>query len=299
VSFSHRVATPADAREIAELVTAHDVAHQSVPDVFSEQDVLDWWRRIDDGDAIVVTDDDGRVIGTGTLRRRRQNCLADNFTHPDFRGRGVGSFLLDWSEGRAAEVGVAAFRVAVAAPDTAAKALLETRSFAYIRSFYRMSIDLEQLPPPPSWPEGFTVATMQPGEERIVHEVTSEAFLDHWDYEQRPFEEWSRFAKIEPPLCFLVRDEEGTVAAAEWCNEERFGSAWVDVLGVRRPWRRLGLGEALLQLAFRELYDRGHRRVGLGVDAANPTGATRLYERVGMKVTAQEDVYEQPLLSVA
>ena len=85
------------------------------------------------------------------------------------------------------------------------------------------------------------------------------------------------------------------MVAAEFCNEERFGVGWVDVLGVRRDWRRRGLGEALLHLAFRELYDRGQRRVGLGVDAENTTGATHLYERVGMKPSSQDDVYEKPL----
>jgi mycothiol synthase len=176
--------------------------------------------------------------------------------------------------------------------------LLEGRGFVYIRSFYRMSIDLDEPPQPPRWPEGFTVATMQPGEERLVHEAVSEAFLDHWDYQRRPFEEWSRLAQIEPPLCFLVRDGEGAVVAVGWCNEERFGVGWVDVLGVRPAWRRHGLGEALLLLAFRELYDRGRRRVGLGVDAENPTGATRLYERVGMEVGSQDDVYEKLLQPV-
>ncbi len=295
MSFSHRLAMPADARAIADLITAYDAAHQSVPDAFSEEDVLDWWRRIDDGDAIVVTDDGGRVVGAGAVRRRGQNLYADTFTHPDFRDHGVEAFLLDWSEGRAAEAGVAVLRFAVAAPDADAKALLEARGYEYIRSFYRMAIDLELPPLPPIWPRGFVVATMQPGEERVVHEVSAEAFLDHWDYEPVPFEEWSRLTRLEEGLCFLVRDEEGTVVAVEWCFEERYGSAWIQVVAVRRPWRRRGIGEALLLLAFRELYDRGRRRVGLGVDAENLTGATRLYERVGMKTTAQDDVYEKPL----
>ena len=34
----------------------------------------------------------------------------------------------------------------------------------------------------------------------------------------------------------------------------------------------------------REFFRRGERTVALGVDAQNPTGATRLYERVGMRV---------------
>ena len=36
-------------------------------------------------------------------------------------------------------------------------------------------------------------------------------------------------------------------------------------------------------------------RVTLGVDAENPTGATQLYERVGMHVEAENVVFEKTL----
>ncbi len=295
MNLSHRPATPADALAVADLVADHDAFHLDVRDRLSEQDVLEWWQRTGEGDAIVVTDDDGRLIGTGALRMRGGSYLADNFTHPDFRGRGVGTLLLDRAERRAFEAGTPALRVAVAAGDAAAKELLANRGFGYIRSFYRMSIELDEPPPPPRWPQGFTVAILQPGEERLVHETVEEAFTDHWDNVARSFEEWSALVRLDPPLCFLVRNEDDTAVAAELCREERFGVGWVDVLGVRQAWRRHGLGEALLRLAFCELYDRGRRRIGLGVDSSNPTGATRLYERVGMRAASQEDLYEKPL----
>jgi ribosomal protein S18 acetylase RimI-like enzyme len=70
---------------------------------------------------------------------------------------------------------------------------------------------------------------------------------------------------------------------------------WIASVGVRPPWRRFGLGLAMLQEAFRRFYERGERVVGLGVDAENPTGATRLYERAGMSVAWQATVYEKEL----
>jgi mycothiol synthase len=298
VSWPQRAATPADAPVIAELIAAHDAAHQPVSDDFSAEDVLDWWKRVDEGDAVVVTDGSGRILGAGAIRRRGENYLADNFTHPDFRGRGIGSALVDWAEERVSRRGAAALRVAVAARDTAAKELLEGRDFEYIRSFYRMTVELDSPPPPPRWPDGFAVATLQPGEERLLHETVQDAFRDDWDHQLRSFEEWSRLVQIDPSLCYLIRDADSTAVAALFCNEERYGMGWVDVLGVRRDWRRHGLGEALLRLAFQDLFERGRSRIGLVVDASNSTGATRLYERVGMTVTAQDDLYEKPLQPV-
>ena len=49
-----------------------------------------------------------------------------------------------------------------------------------------------------------------------------------------------------------------------------------------------GVGQALLEHAFRAWYDAGKRRVGLGGDSENPTGAVRLYERVGMAPAIDE-----------
>ena len=100
---------------------------------------------------------------------------------------------------------------------------------------------------------------------------------------------------FDPALWFLALDGD-EIAGVVLCyapEEEDIG--WVGQLAVRRPWRRRGLGPALLRHAFGEFYQRGRPAVGLGVDAANPSGATRLYERAGMRVVRQFDAYEKEL----
>jgi len=52
---------------------------------------------------------------------------------------------------------------------------------------------------------------------------------------------------------------------------------------------------ALLRHAFGAFYARGYRGAGLGVDAESLTGATRLYERAGMRVTEQYETHEKML----
>ena len=66
-------------------------------------------------------------------------------------------------------------------------------------------------------------------------------------------------------------------------------------LAVRRPWRLRGLGLALLRRAFGEFYSRGTRKVTLAVDSQSLTGATRLYERAGMRVERLYSVYRKEL----
>ncbi len=282
-----------DAQAVADLFSDYDACHNGITDRATAEDFLDWWRRVDG--TIGVVDQQSRLVGAGSVRWRGAYCVADNFVHPDARGRGVGSLLLDWCEGRTAEAGLLSVRAATSASDPAGKDLLESRGYRYIRSFYRMVIDLGEQPPAPEWPDGFSAA-LEPEEERVVHETLEEAFADHWGYEPRAFEEWiAHNGPLADRLCYVVRAEDGTVAAAQICDEDRFGTAWISILGVRPAWRRRGLGEALLGQAFHDLFARGRHRIALGVDAENTTGATRLYERLGMTVSSQEDAYEKAL----
>ena len=62
------------------------------------------------------------------------------------------------------------------------------------------------------------------------------------------------------------------------------GRGWVSSLAVRDAWRRRGIGEALLRAAFARFRERGMTTVVLNVDRDNTTGATRLYERAGMRL---------------
>jgi hypothetical protein len=52
---------------------------------------------------------------------------------------------------------------------------------------------------------------------------------------------------------------------------------------------------ALLRHAFGAFYRRGQPKVGLGVDADSLTGATRLYERAGMRVSERIARFEKEL----
>jgi mycothiol synthase len=70
---------------------------------------------------------------------------------------------------------------------------------------------------------------------------------------------------------------------------------WIKDLAVAPAARGRGLGELLLRHAFARLFERGVQRVGLKVDAANPTSALQLYERVGMQVVKRYRSYVKKL----
>ena len=293
--FTARPLEAEDAVAAAELLMAFDAAHLAgVTDRLSAVDMVDWWRWYElERESIALHD--GRLAALGLLNEREEGALNFHaFVHPERTGRGLGSFLLQWAEDRA---GGGRLRVEILAGDEAARHLLEGRGYRRIRSGFRMLVDLEEPPAEPEWPEGLSVSTLRDSDKRVLHEVIEEAFAEEWGRSPLSYEEWERtiFAaeSFDPTLCFLVRagDE---VVATETCGQ-RFGMRFVGAIGVRKPWRRNGLGRALLLHGFGELYRRGERRMGLGVDAENPTGATRLYEAVGMHVAMQADTYEKAL----
>jgi ribosomal protein S18 acetylase RimI-like enzyme len=205
--------------------------------------------------------------------------------------------LLDWAEGRAAETARRAFAGAWSTNAIVLERLAERR-FELVRHSYRMRIDLTGELEEPVWPEGVEVRTPEPGDERVFYDVHQEAFEDTWEHIPEAFDEWAHWL-LEPPafdpeLWFLAC-EGGEPAGVAICHPHRTlaDTGWIRILGVRRPWRRRGLGRALLLNAFAEFRRRGLMAAGLGVDATSETGANRLYERAGMRVAARFDILEK------
>jgi mycothiol synthase len=264
------------------------------------------WKLLDLGrDAWVAIAPDGALVGYGYVQDRRHVRLdIEVYVHPEHTGRRIGTTLVRRAEARARE------HVPLAPPGTRvvlnnwinalnaeARSLLEREGYAPVRYFFRMETEFSEEPAASSWPAGIAVRRGGVDEDlRSFYETSEEAMADHWGHVPRSFEEWSERrtrSNFDPSLWFLALDGEEP-AGAVMCSVSD-GIGWIDALMVRRPWRRRGLGFALLTHAFRELYGHGMRRMALGVDADNPTGATRLYERAGMHIGQQYATYSKEL----
>ena len=232
--------------------------------------------------------------------------------HPDYQGQGIGTHLMQWAEARAhqalprvpADVRVC-YQTSCASTYAPSHELLRSLGMTLVRHFWQMEIDLTH-PPTVQLPDGLTIRSMIPDkEERAVIQAVRDSFKDHWGYVEQPFEqefaEWQHFMHndpdYDPSLWFVALDGE-QIAGISICDlksHEDPKMGWIGTLGVLRPWRRRGLGVALLHHSFAELYKRGQTKAALGVDASSLTGATRLYERAGMRVARQSDTYEKEI----
>jgi mycothiol synthase len=247
-----------------------------------------------------VAEENGRLIGYADVDPQGTDPVrwwCELRVHPESDAGEVLPSLVSWAEERA-QKGI--LRCWASSRATDLPAAYERLGFRTVRHSFRMALELDPKPGPPAWPDGVEVRPFERGEEREVYEAVRETWLDTWEPWEESFEDWSHWtigrAGFDPSFWFLARagDE---IAGFSLClpNETRADTCIVSLLGVRRPWRRRGLGEALLRHSFAEFRRRGFRRAQLGVDADSPTGATRLYERVGMHVVRRIDFYEKQL----
>ena len=276
---------------------------------FTFQELRHQWSRPEfdpASDTWVVELPDGSFVGYGhTSSGNHYRIHAMGVTHPNYYDQGIGSALVRLMEERAREhillappeARVCLF-IGIGGGHEPTVRLLTDHGYTKARRFSRMQIVMDAPPPAPIWPEGIAMRTLVPGQdERAIWEAMEESFADHWGHSPETFEHWlarhNTPDSLAPDLQFLAMAGETVAGAALCIYLEDFG--WVDLLGVRRPWRKHGLGLALLHHAFGEFYRRGTREVGLGVDAQSLTGATRLYERAGMHALLHYDSYEKEL----
>ena len=284
-----------DAHALLALDEEHAMGRPSRVEV---SDLRAWFGSVDFAQDTWLLEEAGRLVGFGWHEGHGEIASAVGVVHPDARDRGLGNQLVELAERRAREAGGARLHYGTLAADAGAPALLTAQGFREVRRFYEMAVELDAPPPTPALPEGFAIETFRAEDARQFHHALDESFRDHWEHQPRPFDEWweqrSGEATFDPSLWFLVRDGD-EVAAVVRNDANRNGGGWVAALGVRRPWRGRGLGRALLLHTFAEFYRRGMTRVSLGVDSENPTGATKLYESVGMSPDVEQVVYEKAL----
>ena len=258
-------------------------------------------------DAWVVTTEDGRVVGFEEFVNRyaHASLQGDGYVHPDFLGKGIGTAMLQALEERAQkemELAEPEHRVFIrngmSIGDTVAREMHENEGYKPIRFFWRMEITLNSAPPIPTWPEDVELRSFDVDTHAyLLYRAHEETFNDHWGHTPVSYEEWRHRVierdDLDPALYFIAWDKDQITGYA-LCRY-RMGNGWVGTLGVRRPWRKRGLGLALLHHAFGEYHKRGDKVISLGVDAASQTGATRLYKKAGMQVAAEYVSYEKEL----
>lgn len=308
--FNIRLARWEDVESVAKIMYA---VYESIGDAEtadSAEDIAHYWKHPSfnpETDAFIAENSQGEAIGYWEVFNAHENTQIDfeGYVYPKYNDTPLTELLMLRAEERAMQfIPFAApearvfIRSSMGIKEHEYRALHERLGYVPVRYFWRMEIKLENAPQVQPLPEGIEFCPFIPQEHaRLVWEAENEAFRDHWGSHDSKYEEWHQRKlerpEFDPALWLIAWDGDQIAGFSQnrYLNE----IGWVGTLGVRRAWRKKGLGLALLTHSFAEFYKRGITTVGLGVDAANPTGATRLYEKAGMSVANEYVAYEKEL----
>jgi ribosomal protein S18 acetylase RimI-like enzyme len=272
----------------------------------------------DDSGAYVVLDDfvrsligadslglwlDGRLAGYGLVFPRdivdgQSVVTVKGGIDPAFRRRGLGGPLLDWQVRSAAEH-AELVDVGVEAGNAGGLALVGSRGFRPVRYYRVMQRWYDDRPVQvPSPPDGFAMIAFEPSYDERLRLAYNEIFVGQWGVLPHDEDHWRTWftghRALRPALSRLVVDGDRIAAFAMayefTVDTEHTGvrELWIGQVGARAEYRGRGLARAAMSAVLRAGQTAGFARSSLGVDAENPTSASRLYESLGFVIVTSQ-----------
>jgi mycothiol synthase len=248
-------------------------------------------------------EDNNGLVGFGQTWIPESGEVIDGFlwfrVHPNARGGGLETHIIAWAEERMRAVGQerclpVKLQTESRADRAAFVEILEKHGFKSDRHFFTMSRSLAEPIAKSLLPQGYTLRQVNPEQDAEAWvEMHNQSFIDHWNHHELTVDRlkyrWQK-PNYRPDLDWIAIAPDGTFAAYCNCNiypEEntRNGTneGWVNILGTRRGFRRMGLGRAMLLAGLHHLKGSGVDTAKLGVDTENPSGALQLYKSVGFR----------------
>jgi len=293
-------------------------------ETYGPQDIEDEWASVwahPETDSVFVWDGP-TLVAFGWLKTQLGQTKGHRIdlwggVHPDHRRRGIGTQLLAWQQERAGEIAAAldadvpvGVRLTPLDSQHDLRAIAARAGFEQVRAFLEMARPASVPLPSVAAVDGLELRPWEPALDAATRAAHADSFRDHWGSEPRSEEEWRQWYTghrgFRPDLSAVAVDPTGEVAAfvltaaypLDWESGVAPVEAWINSVGTRRAWRGRGLAAWVLAHVLEqvEASDTGFERSILGVDADNPTGARRLYERLGFTevrtvLTLQRDLH--------
>jgi mycothiol synthase len=251
---------------------------------------------------------DGKVIGYTWLAwweemNGTKLYLQLGWLIPEWRRKGIGRALLRWQEQRLRQI-------AQTQPDTgkrffggnaddiqpANRALLLSEGYQVAYTFVQMICQLPSTPVALAPLEAsMEVRPVEREQLPAIYAANREAFSESHDSNDM-YEEWLRdlgWPNLDTSLWVVAWDGDqiaGHVISTS--DEEGVHTPWV---AVRHPWRRRGLGKALMTRMLQRCQELGIQQADIGTVAENPGKSVHLYESVGYQVVRRQPRYRKPM----
>ncbi len=239
------------------------------------------------------------------------NRIYASFGHgvPEWRRRGIGGALLSHNQRRMRQIASEHpgdrprfFQAYAAATALGNEALLKRAGYQAVRHGFDMERDLAEPIGSTALPAGLEVRTPTPEQYLQVWDADVEAFRDHWGFREpseNDYQGWLSWPNLAPQLWQVAWDGDeiagmvqNFINPAENATYSR-QRGYTEGISVRRPWRKRGLATALINRSLLMFREMGMTEAALGVDAENLSGALRIYEGCGFKVSKRSSTYRK------
>jgi len=321
MSTTIRTFQPNDLEKIVALINAID-AIEKIEDGTSVEEIRNEIEMpgVNATENVFVAEDErGSLVGYGWSRlvhEPSEDSFRTSFVvHPALHQTDLGTRLLTQMYTRAQErqveyqSQVVNFHTLVNARERERLAVVQAFGMLELRRFWQMVRPLDAPIDPPRFSDGIVTRAYRVNEDDArVNDAVNEAFRDHFGHSENSLESWKHFVSqpsFRSDLTLIAEDARTHEIAGFSINvvntkeNARLGIArgWVELLGVRRAWRKQGLGTALLMQVMQNFRDAGLTQAALGCDSENITGATRIYERVGFGVNKTRIAFRKTVRS--
>ncbi len=246
---------------------------------------------------------DGRLVGWSRIwhepsGRRLERAYLSGNVEPGFRGRGIGTSLVEWGVERAGkrlcsyENGLPLYiRSDAFSWQVDVAALFASAGFQAVRWHDELIRALADEGPERRL-DGVEIVPWGAQYVEACRIVSNAAFADHWGSTERSAASWRKRTSehgTRPDLSFVAVVEGDVVGFsfnAHYPDDELVTGrreGWIGILAVLRPWRQRGIASALVERSLRAFEAAGMTHAMLGVDTENETGAAGLYRSLGFE----------------
>lgn len=284
-------------------------AREAVPTL---DDLRREYADIEPGDPdMLIVEVGGEVAGYSNLLWWQEEDGTRVYLHlgwllPAWRGRGIGTAMLRWSQGRLREVaathpgGKRTFATNVSSTEREAAALMEGEGYVAVRRLSDMELATLDRLPEVVLPDGLDLRPVRPEHYREIYRAYKDAWAGVSVNTVESEEDYNRFLQenveapgFDPALWRVAWDGDRVAGLALFRIAR--GAGTLPELAVREGWRRRGLARALMVLGLGELRDRGVARVRLFTNASDEQGARSLYESLGFRELKRHTFYRKPM----
>jgi len=316
MSLRERPVSVDDVPAIVELLAAVERA-EPADEAWSEDEIIDEVSGVDidltKGSIAVVDPEDGdRLVGVGVIDIGVPTDVWRAYlfggVHPDYWHRGIGTRIVQvlgdqakvWRDtdhpGLPGEL-----KMWILSGRHGTAALAGESGFEPWRYFFRMRRDLEQPVVDVPEPAGYEIRAYRDEDAEAVRLSRNSTFADHWGSGPMDPQRWQQqmvgAPAFRPGFSFVATDATGAIGgfllAEEFDVETKmhgYRTGYIALVGSERPARGRGLGSALVTRSIAAMAADGCRYSELTVDVESPTGAGRIYERVGFTTLERNTV---------